>query len=47
MKTLARIVLGLLAINYTSASFRPKTSKIGRRSNYDPSEYRIPNNGGL
>ena len=46
MKTLARIVLDSM-LNYTSASLRPKTSKIGRRSNYDPSEYRIPNNGGL
>ena len=47
MKTLARIVLGLLTFNYARTTFTPRTSKIGRRSNYDPSEYRIPNNGGL
>ena len=46
MKTLARIVLGLLTFNYARTTFTPRTSKIGRRSNYDPSEYRIPNNGG-
>jgi hypothetical protein len=47
MKTLANLLLGLLAFNYTRTTFAPRTSKIGRRSNYDPSEYRIPNNGGL
>ncbi len=46
MKTLAKIVLGLLAFNYTQSTFAPRTSKIGRRSNYNPSEYGIPNNGG-
>jgi hypothetical protein len=48
MKTLARIIMFILATNYVTASLKesPRT-RIGRRSNYDPLTFRIPNNGGL
>ena len=46
MKTLAKIVFGLLAYNYVKTDLRSNTiQKIGRVQNCEP--YRIPNNGGL
>ena len=49
MKFLAKVVLGLLAFNYASATLRePPRTRIGRRSNVDMETFgRIPNNGGL
>ena len=46
MKTLAKIVLGILAYNYTKVDYRRKDSThVGYRTNMEASK--IPNNGGL
>ena len=46
MKTLAKIILGILAYNYTKVDYRRKDSThVGYRTNMEAS--RIPNNGGL
>ena len=46
MKTLAKIVLGILAYNYTKIDYRRKDSThVGYRTNVERSQ--IPNNGGL
>ena len=46
MKTLAKIVLGILAYNFTKSDLkRGDISHVGRRTNMERSQ--IPNNGGL
>ena len=47
MKTWQKVVLGVLAFNYTRNSFPRKQSRIGTVSNYDPNSFKIPDNGGL
>ena len=47
MKTWQKVILGLLAFNYTRNSFPRKQSRIGTVSNYDPDSFKIPDNGGL
>jgi len=47
MKTWQKVILGILAFNYTKNSFPKKQSRIGTVSNYDPDSFKIPDNGGL
>jgi len=41
MKTLAKILLGFLAFNYVSNQLNPPKLYCGRRSNYDPNDFKI------
>ena len=47
MKTWQKVVLGILAFNYTRNSFPRTQSRIGSVSNYDYDSFKIPDNGGL
>ena len=47
MKTWQKVILGILAFNYTRNSFPRKQSRIGTVSNYDYDSFKIPDNGGL
>ena len=47
MKIRVKVVLGILAYNYTTNSFPRKQSRVGTVSNYDPNSFKIPDNGGL